>query len=158
MSQRIFVYGTFRKGMFDYDLYLRDEAKFIGYGYVKGSLMHILARVYPAYLREGQDMILGEIHEISDQTLKKIDQVKGFISDDYSCNEFNRVVCEIYNEKGEIIDHLPVYEFNMDNSTNQMLLKDDIETHDYVMYMQGKKPTKKSVFVFLEDEVDENPS
>ena len=50
MKHRIFVYGTLRLGMYNYDLYLRDEDSFRSYAYIKGSLMTILTKVYPAYL------------------------------------------------------------------------------------------------------------
>ena len=33
---RIFVYGTLRKGMYNYDRYLKDKQSFREYGYIKG--------------------------------------------------------------------------------------------------------------------------
>ena len=48
MKQKIFVYGTLRKGMYNYDLYLKDEDSFRQYGYIKGSLMTIRGKAYPA--------------------------------------------------------------------------------------------------------------
>ena len=38
MKQKIFVYGTLRKGMYNYDLYLKDEDSFRQYGYIKGKM------------------------------------------------------------------------------------------------------------------------
>ena len=52
MKHRIFVYGTLRLGMYNYDLYLRDEDSFRSYAYIKGSLMTIIGKIYPAYLCE----------------------------------------------------------------------------------------------------------
>lgn len=68
--ERIFVYGSLREGMYNYDLYLKSENTFRRYAYVKGTLFTIQSKPYPALLLEGDDMIIGEIHEVSDQTLE----------------------------------------------------------------------------------------
>ena len=122
MKHRIFVYGTLRLGMYNYDLYLRDEDSFRSYAYIKGSLMTILTKVYPAYLTEGHHMILGEIHEVDEETLKKIDKMEGYKG--YNCidNEYNKEICPIYDDQGHEIEKLPVYVYNMDNEDNVLSL------------------------------------
>lgn len=152
MTQKIFVYGTLRKGMYNYDLYLRDENSFRSYAYIKGSLLTVENRQYPAYLQEGQDMIVGEIHEIRDETMKVIDELEGFRSEGHLQNEYDKVVCDIYDEAGHVIDHLPVYVWNQDNINRNHRLGEDIPSHDYVQYIQQKKEGKKSVFDFYEEE------
>ena len=46
---RIFVYGTLRKGMYNYDRYLKDKQSFREYGYIKGKLMSLKGQKYPAF-------------------------------------------------------------------------------------------------------------
>lgn len=152
MKHRIFVYGTLRLGMYNYDLYLRDEDSFRSYAYIKGSLMTILTKVYPAYLTEGHHMILGEIHEVDEETLKKIDKMEGYKG--YNCidNEYNKEICPIYDDQGHEIEKLPVYVYNMDNEDNVLLLGDDIHCLDYGQYIQQKRDGKKSLFDFDSEE------
>ena len=57
---RIFVYGTLRTGMYNYDQYLKDKQSFKKYGYIKGKLMSLKGQKYPAFLLEGDDMMLFE--------------------------------------------------------------------------------------------------
>lgn len=145
--EKIFVYGTLRKGMYDYDQYLRDEQSFRDYAYIKGSLMTITGVDTPAYLDEGQDMILGEIHEVSDEALQAIDLLKGYINEGNPKNKFDKKVCPVYDEKRNIIDYALVYIYNMENPLNIDLLGDDIEGHDYVKYIQESE-YKKRMFDF----------
>lgn len=146
MKKKIFVYGTLRKGMYNYDIYLRDEDSFRSFGYIEGSLFSLYGRVYPAFLQEGHDMIVGEIHEVEEDTLKLIDELECYYGENNRDNEYNKVICDIYDQNHHIIDRLPVYVFNMDNSSNISILNDLIECHDYVQYMLKKEPSEKSVF------------
>lgn len=146
MKQKIFVYGTLRKGMYNYDLFLRNEDSFRYYAYAKGSLMSICAKVYPAYLKEGHDMILGEIHEVSEETMKLIDKLEEYHGPDDPKNEYNKELCDIYNEQGEKIEQAYIYVYNMNNPTNVSLLGSDIESHDYVEYIQRVKLRENSLF------------
>ena len=114
--------------------------------------MTILTKVYPAYLTEGHHMILGEIHEVDEETLKKIDKMEGYKG--YNCidNEYNKEICPIYDDQGHEIEKLPVYVYNMDNEDNVLLLGDDIHCLDYVQYIQQKRDGKKSLFDFDSEE------
>lgn len=133
---KIFVYGTLRKGMYNYDLYLKKEDSFREYAYIKGSLHTIVGKVYPAYLCEGHQMIIGEIHEVSDETLKAVDEMEGYKGENLPENEYNKILCPIYNQNGEEIMQLPVFVFNMQNPLNASILGDCIESGDYVLYMK----------------------
>lgn len=132
---RIFVYGTLRKGMYNYDTYLKDEETFCSYGYIKGSLFKLMTKTYPAYLQEGQTMVLGEIHEVSEETLQLVDEMEGYLGDGNIQNDYNKVICDVYNVDNQVIDHLPVYVYNMDNHDNAVLLGDEIKGGDYVSYV-----------------------
>ncbi len=154
MKQKIFVYGTLRKGMYNYDIYLRDEDSFRRYGYIKGSLMTLKDKTYPAFLQEGHDMILGEIHEVNEKTVQMIDELEEYYGEGNIDNFYNKEICDIYDENGQVIDHLPVYVFNMSNRCYFSLIEDHIETNDYVKYIQQKKEGKKSLldFEIIEEE------
>lgn len=136
---RIFVYGTLRVGIYNYNKYLKGENSFRQYGYVKGSLFTIKNKVYPALTLDGSDMIVGEIHEVNDKTLIDVDKMEGYIGENDITNEYDKIFCDIYNEQEEKIDKLPVYVYNMRNPENKLLLGDKIPCLDYVKYIQDKK-------------------
>ena len=107
--KKMFVYGTLRVGMYNYEKYYKGYDSFRGHGYVKGTLHTLKGKNYPA-LTPGEHMILGEIHEVPDV---------------------------IYDDGGKILDYLPVYFYNMKNPENRELLGDIIICCDYVSYMEN---------------------
>lgn len=134
----IFVYGSLREGMYNYDRYLKGRVNANKKAYVKGNLYEIKGVVYPALI-DGERMILGEIIEISDEKIiPELDALEGFIEKDHMDNEYDKIVMDIYNVDHEIIDRLPVYVFNMRNPKNQALLGDLIEINDYVEHCKQK--------------------
>lgn len=95
MAVKIFVYGTLRKGMYNYDLYLKDKNSFRSYGYVKGTLMTLKDRKYPALLLEGNDYILGEIHEVDEEFVSSLDDLECYFGENDIRNEYNKIMCDI---------------------------------------------------------------
>ena len=47
---KLFVYGSLRMGLYNYELYLKGKSHFLGYGYVIGELYSLKERSYPALL------------------------------------------------------------------------------------------------------------
>ena len=62
---KLFVYGSLRMGLYNYELYLKGKSRFLGYGYVIGELYSLKERSYPALL-PGNSRILGEIYEVDE--------------------------------------------------------------------------------------------
>lgn len=141
---RIFVYGTLRKGMYNYDIYLKQHQTYVQNAYVKGHLFSIKGVPYPALL-QGNEMVLGEIHEVPDEVLKEVDAMEGYIEAEHIDNEYNKEICTVYDKEGTIIDYLPVYMYNIKNPRNQQLVDKAIVSNDYVTYInQQKELTTKS--------------
>lgn len=134
---RIFVYGTLRKGMYNYDQYLKNKQSFREYGYVKGKLMSLKGHKYPAFLLEGDDMVLGEIHEVDDEFIKVLDVLESYFSENNPNNEYNKIICDIYDENEMIIEQIPVYVYNDKNEDNAKLLDKEIG-NDFVKYFFKK--------------------
>lgn len=132
---RIFVYGTLRKGMYNYDRYLKDKQSLREYGYIKGKLMSLKGRKYPAFLLEGDDMVLGEIHEVDDEFIKVLDVLESYFGENNSNNEYNKIVCDIYDDNKTIIEQIPVYVYNDKNEDNARLLDKEIG-NDFVKYFK----------------------
>lgn len=134
---RIFVYGTLRTGMYNYDQYLKDKQSFKKYGYIKGKLMSLKGQKYPAFLLEGDDMILGEIHEVDDEFIKVLDVLESYFGENNPNNEYNKIVCDIYDDNETIIEQIPVYVYNDKNESNARLLDKEIG-NDFVKYFLNK--------------------
>lgn len=137
MKEKIFVYGTLRKGMYNYDLYLKGKNSFRRFGYVKGKLMTLKEKKYPALLLEGDTLILGEVHEVDSKFIDVLDELESYFGENNPSNEYNKVICDIYDINGKIIDRIPVYVYNADNMENVQLLDNVIECGDYLEYMQN---------------------
>lgn len=137
MKEKIFVYGTLRKEMYNYDLYLKDKDSFKGYGYVKGTLMTLKGKDYPALLLTGDTLILGEIHEVESNFINILDKLENYYGEDILDNEYNKIVCDIYDGHQNIIAQLPVYVFNNSNMDSIKLLDEVIECGDFVKYNQN---------------------
>lgn len=138
MTQKIFVYGSLRTGMYNYDKYLKGNIIQSELAYVKGSLHEIKGVVYPA-LVDGDDMIVGEIMELADdQILPALDELEGWNKEGDIHNEYNKVMMDIYDDLGTHITNLPVYAFNTTNPLHKDLLGDVIESHDYVKHVYEK--------------------
>ena len=132
---KIFVYGSLRKGMYNYEIYLRDKSKYIGEGYVKGELYTIRGVTYPALI-PGDSFILGEIYEVSEDVEQAIDCLEGYVAESPQ-NEYNKVICNIYDEnKKEIYMQLPVYMFNTEKEEHKGILETQIIENDYVEFMR----------------------
>lgn len=82
---QIFVYGTLLKGMYNYEIYCSAEDSYHQKAYVDGLLYSLKGRRYPALI-EGKERIAGEIHEVSEQTLKKIDELESYFGEGHPEN------------------------------------------------------------------------
>lgn len=140
--KKMFVYGTLRVGMYNYEKYYKEHDSFRQNAYVKGSLYTLKGKVYPA-LTEGTQMILGEIHEVPDEVQDEVDLMEGFFGEGVMENEYDKTVSEIYDADGNVIGHLPVYFYNVRNAGNRALLGEVITKNDYVAYLQEKQNGEK---------------
>ncbi len=152
MRERLFVYGTLRKGLYNYYQYLHENSDFQGYAYIKGCLMETHSGDMPAYLMEGEDMILGEIYEISQETLSIIDKLANYTENHVSSNTYIRQKEYVYNEKGEVIDNVYIYVYNMDNLANIASIGDYIKENDYIQFLLNQDFKKKLFMSRYEDE------
>ncbi|KAA0257868.1 gamma-glutamylcyclotransferase [Deferribacter autotrophicus] len=73
MGNRVFVYGTLRKGFPAHNI-LMSKAKYMGEAKVNGELYH-LPFGYPVMYESDQGQVFGEVYEVSDEILS---QLKGY--------------------------------------------------------------------------------
>ncbi|MFR1945661.1 MAG: gamma-glutamylcyclotransferase family protein [Faecalimonas umbilicata] len=87
-------------------------------------------RRYPALI-EGKERIAGELHEVSEQTLKKIDELESYFGEGHPENEYDKKFVMAYAEDGSEIGEVPVYFYNIRNEKNRALLDQRITCNDY---------------------------
>lgn len=139
MNEKIFVYGTLRLGMYNYDQYLKDKNSFRQFAYVKGKLMTLKGKNYLALLLEGSDMVRGEIHEVDSKFIGVLDELESYFGENNTDNEYNKVFCDIYDDNNKVIDRIPVYVYNTGNNGNVQLLDKVIECGDFFKYVTLNK-------------------
>lgn len=125
---RLFVYGSLRQGMYNYERYLKGNSTYIGKGYVKGALYTLKGKVYPALI-EGEDFIPGEIYEVEEAVAQAVDALEDYVPGNKD-NEYHKVKRTIYDAQHEVLTKLDVYMFNMEKSGHKELL--DKRISDFV--------------------------
>jgi gamma-glutamylcyclotransferase (GGCT)/AIG2-like uncharacterized protein YtfP len=71
---RVFVYGTLMKGEHHHEVL--KEATFIGLSETEPSFELVQIDYYPALLSEGTTRIIGEVYEVDESTLAKLDELE----------------------------------------------------------------------------------
>jgi gamma-glutamylcyclotransferase (GGCT)/AIG2-like uncharacterized protein YtfP len=114
----LFVYGSLREGFFNYNKYLankvieKKEAKLENM-----KLYHMPYKGYPA-ITTGEDVVLGEIMVINEDcyedTMKAMDAMEGFISENNPENEYHKVILEVENLHTNQKEKCFVYFYNKD--------------------------------------------
>ena len=112
----IFVYGSLREGFFNYNKYLegkvsnKKEAKLENM-----KLHHMPYKGYPA-ITHGNDTILGEIMVINEddyeETVKAMDEMEGFISENNPDNEYHKVILDVEDITTNTKEKCFVYFYN----------------------------------------------
>ena len=133
--KQIFVYGSLRKGMYNYERYVKGKSHFVGNGYVKGCLYALKDAAYPALLDGDQD-VFGEIYEIDEQVASAIDELEGCHKD--TLGEYYKARKIIRTTQGALLE-LEVYCFSLDYEKNAERLKAVIPHGDFVKYVKEEK-------------------
>ena len=79
---KVFVYGSLKKGFYNYERCGLDKAKFIGKGILKGYKMYSLGS-YPCIVADEKSQVYGEIYEYTDkqteERIKNMELSAGYI-------------------------------------------------------------------------------
>lgn len=114
----VFVYGSLREGFFNYDKYLKGKVNSIKPAKIHNVLLyHMPYKGYPAIMH-GKGTVYGEIMEITpeiyDITMKAMDEMEGFISENNPKNEYDKILMEIENLDSDSTEKCYVYFYNKD--------------------------------------------
>jgi gamma-glutamylcyclotransferase (GGCT)/AIG2-like uncharacterized protein YtfP len=89
MRHRIFVYGTLKTDQSNSTLLW--SSTYLGPEAIDGYRMYDLG-MYPVIVKTGisEEMVGGEVWEVSDGTMEVIDKLEGLKGDDYQNNPYNK--------------------------------------------------------------------
>ncbi|MEC0244347.1 gamma-glutamylcyclotransferase family protein [Paenibacillus chitinolyticus] len=92
----LFVYGTLREGENNHK-YMKEATLLSRKASIAGSLVDT-GNGYPGLLLENQ-LVAGEWYEVSEETLKRIDELEEYFGPGDTRNLFDRIECQV-NESG----------------------------------------------------------
>lgn len=72
---RVFVYGTLMKNCYNHERYLKGQ-KYLGQAVLPGYALYNLGS-YPGVISDEYEKVLGELYEIDQQILKRLDVLEG---------------------------------------------------------------------------------
>ena len=72
---QIFTYGTLKKGRYNH--YLVERSPYLGIGLTLAEYDLISLGTFPAVVANGVYRIKGEVYDVDDQTLSRLDQLEG---------------------------------------------------------------------------------
>ncbi|MGL4873397.1 MAG: gamma-glutamylcyclotransferase family protein [Clostridium sp.] len=138
MLKKVFVYGSLRENMFNYNRLLKGKVSKVQMGKITGELFHIENKGYPAVI-EGNEWIVGELMTIKDfdETLKILDHLEGYVDGDNNC-EYLREVVQITLENGQI-EEAYFYGYNKDAKRNGKDVLVKVSGNDWKEYMMEYK-------------------
>lgn len=94
-NQRVFVYGTLKKGQFFHEKYLAEKSNFLGIGFASPDYS-LYVGAQPHLIREPSDRpVKGELYEVSVAILQSLDALEGHPI------VYKREIIEISTDSGE---------------------------------------------------------
>lgn len=96
LIDKIFVYGSLRSDMFNYEKLLKGKVSKTYKAAINGKLFHLDNKGYPAVV-PGDGIIIGELMELKDfdKSLKELDDLENY-------NEDNNINCEYLRKEIEV--------------------------------------------------------
>lgn len=102
MSERVFVFGTIRKDQPRH--YLLGNAKFIDYAILEGFELYYIYNMFPGIV-EGNGKVIGEVYELSEDDLYKLDEAENAVSiKNIEIGLSRRVKVKVKTQSGQILD------------------------------------------------------
>jgi gamma-glutamylcyclotransferase (GGCT)/AIG2-like uncharacterized protein YtfP len=125
-KHRVFVYGSLRRDNAGAMSVRFPDAAYVGDGKVRGRLYDLGA--YPALLLdESGAQVTGEVYEVTDETLNKLDQFE--LTSDY---ERRDVEVEIGDEHGHCWIYVPAHEASFFDGFPS------IESGDWIRHLKAR--------------------
>lgn len=73
-THKIFTYGTLRKGHYNHPIL--EKSTYLGKAQTNPAFTMLNLGAYPGIVHQGRTPIIGEVYEVDDQTLKRLDRLE----------------------------------------------------------------------------------
>ncbi|CEI73052.1 MULTISPECIES: gamma-glutamylcyclotransferase family protein [Romboutsia] len=138
LIDKIFVYGSLRSDMFNYEKLLKGKVSKTCKATINGNLFHLDNKGYPAVV-PGDGTIIGELMELKDfdKSLKELDDLENYSEDNNINCEYLRKEIEVILKDG-IKEIAYYYEYNtkaLNNSEDKLI---EIPHGDWKEYIISK--------------------
>lgn len=135
LIDKIFVYGSLRSDMFNYNKLLNGKVSKVYKGTIKGQLFHLDNKGYPAVI-PGNDNISGELMELKDfdKSLVELDKLENYTEDNNLNCEYLRKEVKVKLEDGSI-EKAYYYEYNTESNINENDNLIPVSYGDWKVYM-----------------------
>lgn len=112
LVEKIFVYGSLRSDMFNYDKLLKGKVSKVYKGTITGELFHLENKGYPAVI-PGSNIIQGELMELNnfEKSLVELDELENYTEENNTNCEYLRKVVDVKLEDGTS-EKAYYYEYN----------------------------------------------
>jgi gamma-glutamylcyclotransferase (GGCT)/AIG2-like uncharacterized protein YtfP len=102
-SNLVFCYGSLKQGYWNFDRYLLNKSRFVGSA-ITATPEYTLVNMgsYPGVVSGGKTTIIGEVFEVDDNVLSRLDKLEGHP------NWYKRHPISVKLESGEIV-HAEMY-------------------------------------------------
>lgn len=102
MGERVFVFGTIRREQPRH--YLLGNAKFIDYATLEGFELYYIYNMFPGIV-EGDGKVIGEVYELPEDDLYKLDEAEDAISiKNVEIGLSRRIKVKVKTQSGQILD------------------------------------------------------
>ncbi|WP_242359058.1 gamma-glutamylcyclotransferase family protein [Lactococcus petauri] len=135
MLRKIFVYGSLRTDMFNYEKYLKGEVLESTPAKIKGNLFHIENKGYPAIF-DGDSEIIGEVFTFYDfsKSIRTLDGMENFNPESPESSEYLRQSTTASLSNGQT-EEVYYYHYNPNASLNSNDQLVPVDSGDWLEYM-----------------------
>lgn len=135
LIDKIFVYGSLRSDMFNYERLLKGKVSKVYKGTITGELFHLDNKGYPAVI-PGKNIILGELMELKDfdKSLHELDELENYTEDNNTNCEYLRKIVEVKLEDNTT-ESAYYYEYNPKANINKEDKLIGVNHGDWKKYM-----------------------
>jgi gamma-glutamylcyclotransferase (GGCT)/AIG2-like uncharacterized protein YtfP len=130
MKHLLFTYGTLQTDMRNNKPFM-DGQRLICKALCEGELFNVNRPQYPVLI-EGKELIRGELWEIDDVSLKRIDRLETYNPETPEQNNYTREVCDVITKNGKVMAFVYKYKRVVMEGPNYTKIKHG----DYKLYLK----------------------
>ncbi|WP_077621820.1 gamma-glutamylcyclotransferase [Sediminibacillus massiliensis] len=123
----VFVYGTLRQHEPNHH-FLKDSNSISKQSWTYGKLFDT-GNGYPVLIAGGESSVYGEVYEVTDETLKRLDELEGYEGSGRE-KQCERVIREVQSDKGMLMAN--VYFSNLIENTHEEVPSGDWKCHKHL--------------------------